>query len=76
MTRTGEFAYLSCKDITRKLMTQKSVLQTDDNIAHKIEYPHNVLRNIAKEGALTEYILGMDFWKKNKFQKNILNENL
>ena len=39
-------------------MTQKSVLQTDDSVAHKIEYPHNLLRNIAKEGALTEYILG------------------
>ena len=39
-------------------MTQKSVLQTDDNFAHKIEYPHNLLRNLAKEGALTEYVLG------------------
>lgn len=39
-------------------MTQKSVLQTDDTVAHKIEYPHNLLRNLAKEGALTEYILG------------------
>jgi hypothetical protein len=61
MTQTGTFAYLSCKDITRRLMTQKSVLQTNDSVAHQIEYPHNLLRNVAVQGALTEYILENGF---------------
>ena len=58
MTNTGTFAYLSCKDITRRLMTQKSVMQTDENLAYNVQYPHNLLRNIAREGALTEFDLG------------------
>ena len=58
MTNTGTFAYLSCKDITRRLMTQKSVMQTDEELAYNIQYPHNLLRNIAREGALTEFDLG------------------
>jgi len=59
MTNTGTFAYLSCKDITRRLMTQKSVMQTDEELAYNIQYPHNLLRNIAREGALTEFDLGI-----------------
>jgi len=60
MTNTGTFAYLSCKDITRRLMTQKSVMQTDEELAYNIQYPHNLLRNIAREGALTEFDLVVD----------------
>lgn len=66
MTNTGTFAYLSCKDITRRLMTQKSVMQTDENLAYNIQYPHNLLRNIAREGALTEFDLGK-YSKRNSF---------
>ena len=58
MSATGSFAYLACKDVTRKLMQQKSELQTNDKIQGQVEYPHNLLRNIAKESALTEYVLG------------------
>ena len=39
-------------------MQQKSELQTNDKIQGQVEYPHNLLRNIAKESALTEYVLG------------------
>jgi hypothetical protein len=39
-------------------MTQKSVMQTDEDLAYNIQYPHNLLRNIAREGALTEFDLG------------------
>ena len=58
MTTTGSFAYLSCKDVTRRLMTQKSELQTNANMINQLEYPHNLLRNIAKQTSLTEYVLG------------------
>ena len=58
MTNTGTFAYLSCKDVTRRLMTQKSELQTNANMINQLEYPHNLLRNIAKQTSLTEYVLG------------------
>ena len=63
MSATGSFAYLACKDVTRKLMQQKSELQTNDKIQGQVEYPHNLLRNIAKESALTEYVLGMFYLK-------------
>ena len=65
MSNTGTFAYLSCKDVTRRLMTEKSVLQKDSNNIKLIEYPHNLLRNIAKESSLTEYVLGTGFIKYN-----------
>ena len=45
-------------------MQQKSELQTNDQIQGQVEYPHNLLRNIAKESALTEYVLG-------KFYQNV-----
>ena len=39
-------------------MTQKSELQTNANMINQLEYPHNLLRNIAKQTSLTEYVLG------------------
>lgn len=40
-------------------MTQKSELQTNANMINQLEYPHNLLRNIAKQTSLTEYVLGL-----------------
>ena len=50
-------------------MQQKSELQTNDKIQGQVEYPHNLLRNIAKESALTEYVLG-------KFYQNTIRTSV
>ena len=65
MSTAGSFAYLPCKDITRKLMTQKSVMQADYKDANykminSIVYPHNLMRNVARQGALTEFAFNID----------------
>ena len=60
MSSVGSFAYLPCKDITRRLMTFKSAMQTDYKLINAIEYPHNLMRNVARQGALTEFVLSID----------------
>lgn len=65
MSTIGSFAYLPCKDITRRLMTFKSVMQPDFKnpeykMINSIIYPHNLVRNVAKQGALTEFVLSID----------------
>lgn len=65
MSTAGAFAYLPCKDITRRLMTFKSVMQADYKSAdykmvNSIVYPHNLMRNIARQGALTEFVFSID----------------
>ena len=51
-------------------MQQKSELQTNDKIQGQVEYPHNLLRNIAKESALTEYVLGK-FYNYGPVRSNV-----
>lgn len=65
MSSAGGFAYLPCKDITRRLMTYKSVMQPDFKDAsykmiNSIVYPHNLMRNVARQGSMTEFVLNID----------------
>lgn len=41
-------------------MTFKSAMQTDYKLINAIEYPHNLMRNVARQGALTEFVLCID----------------
>lgn len=60
MSRVGSFAYYSCKDITRRLYQRRSVFADSRQLNEMLRYPHNVMRNIAIDGALTDYILSID----------------
>lgn len=60
MTRVGSFAYYSCKDITRKMYQRRPVFTDSKQFEELLRYPHNMLRNIAIDGALTDYILSTD----------------
>nr|CAB3224857.1 N-acetyllactosaminide beta-1,3-N-acetylglucosaminyltransferase-like [Phallusia mammillata] len=53
MTSLGSFVYLSCKDVIRRLRIRKPRSSTS-------MYPHNVMRNVARRGALTNYVLHVD----------------
>ena len=81
MTNVGSFVYLSCKDIIRRLKRREKSDFT------RLTYPRNVMRNVARSGVFTHWILDLDeemfptsslrarflsFVKK--FQGNVTNE--
>ena len=41
-------------------MTFKSAMQTDYKLINAMEYPHNLMRNVARQGALTEFVMSID----------------
>lgn len=66
MTGLGSFAYLSCKDIMRKMMLRKLSdnklypKYADTEVDEILRYPHNLLRNVALSGVLTKFVLSTD----------------
>nr|XP_018669725.1 beta-1,4-glucuronyltransferase 1-like isoform X1 [Ciona intestinalis] len=53
VTQLGSFVYLSCKDIIRRLRLVRPN-------AGRSQYPHNLLRNVGRSGALTNFVLHID----------------
>lgn len=64
MTRVGSFAYYSCKDITRKIFQRSGEMAAESKergySSDISRYPHNILRNLAMNGVLTEFALSID----------------
>lgn len=49
----GSFVYLACKDVIRRLRKM-----TSSSAGGK--YPHNVMRNVARSGVITRYVVDAD----------------
>ena len=56
MSETGSFVYLSCKDIIRRLKRHKAV----DLKRQQLSYPHSAMRNVARSGVITQWVLHLD----------------
>ncbi|XP_039253736.2 beta-1,4-glucuronyltransferase 1-like [Styela clava] len=59
MSSAGDFVYLSCKDIMRRMVLKKSLLESQHSPGG-LGYPHNLMRNVALSGVLTNFVLTVD----------------
>ena len=71
MSEVGAFVYLSCRDIVRKLKRKKPF----NDEKYSISYPHNVMRNIARSGVTTNWVLHLDteIMPTSTLRNNFLN---